>query len=251
MGRKPRDFSKEKIGKLQPLYIDETKPRGKGKNIYWICRCDCGRLVSRSSCNLQTSIRNHTNANCGCVTPKKNLIGQKFGKLTVISENLELSSNPDKNWAVFWNCKCDCGNECVVSANNLMQNHTTSCGCINYSIGEQNIVDILTKNNIYFQKEYTFKDLVGKDNKPYRFDFAILNEENNVVRLIEFDGRQHIFDYTPWNSNDTLEDRQKRDIEKNQYAIQHHIPLIRIPYYERDSLNLQKLLIDTTYLVKE
>ena len=47
MGRKPRDFSKEKIGKLQPLYIDETKPRGKGKNIYWICRCDCGRFLKK------------------------------------------------------------------------------------------------------------------------------------------------------------------------------------------------------------
>lgn len=36
MGR-VRDFTNQIIGQLTPLYIDETKPRGAGKNIYWIC----------------------------------------------------------------------------------------------------------------------------------------------------------------------------------------------------------------------
>jgi len=251
MGRKPRDFSKEKIGHLQPLYIDETKPRGKGHNIYWICRCDCGNLVSRSSCNLQTAIRTKANANCGCITALKDLTGQKFGKLTVIQLNKELSSKPENDWRAYWDCQCECDNFCTVVASNLTRGHTTSCGCINYSIGEKNIENILKENNIHFQKEYSFPDLIGQDNHKLRFDFAILNDKNEVTRLIEFDGRQHVLNYTPWNSSETLEQRQARDEIKNTYCLKHHIPLVRIPYEERDKLTLQKLLIDTKYLIQE
>ena len=35
---------------------------------------------------------------------KINLIGQKFGKLTVIKETKER-----KNKSIVWICKCDCG----------------------------------------------------------------------------------------------------------------------------------------------
>ena len=83
-----RDFSKEKIGRLQPLYIDETKPRGKGHNIYWICQCDCGNLISVNSCNLNSALKNNRNSSCGkCNAQVKNLIGQTFGKLTVIAHD--------------------------------------------------------------------------------------------------------------------------------------------------------------------
>lgn len=119
-----------------------------------------------------------------------------------------------------------------------MRHHTTSCGCVNYSIGEKNIVNILEKNNIPFKKEYSFPDLIGKKNVLYRYDFAIFNKDNKIIRLIEFDGRQHTLDYTPWGEIDTLEERQKRDKQKDLYALQHNIPLIRIPYTKRDNLNL-------------
>lgn len=53
------------------------------------------------------------------------LIGQKFGRLTVLHriENTKYGSTR-------WHCKCDCGNECDVSGNNLRKGHTQSCGCI-------------------------------------------------------------------------------------------------------------------------
>ena len=47
-----------------------------------------------------------------------------------------------------------------------------------------------------------------------------------------------------------LEDNQKRDKEKNKYALSHNIPLIRIPYWERDNITLEMLLGDQ-YLIKE
>ena len=49
---------------------------------------------------------------------------------------------------------------------------------------EEHIISILNKENIKFQKEFTFKDL---KNGKYRFDFYL--EDKNI--LIEVQGAQH------------------------------------------------------------
>lgn len=55
----------------------------------------------------------------------KNLLGQKFGRLTPI-EMLDKRINK----SVVWRCKCDCGKECEVNAASLTSNRTKSCGCL-------------------------------------------------------------------------------------------------------------------------
>ena len=55
----------------------------------------------------------------------KNLIGEKFGKLTV----LEYSGKNEKGYDL-WKCKCDCGNYAAVNEKSLKNGHTKSCGCI-------------------------------------------------------------------------------------------------------------------------
>ena len=58
---------------------------------------------------------------------RKNLTGQRFGRLTVI----KVSQNGTKKRPLKWLCKCDCGNEVnVISLNLLTKNHTKSCGCL-------------------------------------------------------------------------------------------------------------------------
>lgn len=57
------------------------------------------------------------------MSAKLNLIGLKFGKLTVI-ERAEC-----KNARTYWRCKCECGNEKIVQGCNLKSGHTKSCGC--------------------------------------------------------------------------------------------------------------------------
>ena len=56
------------------------------------------------------------------------LIGQRFGRLTVISLNEEISKQKRHS---YWNCKCDCGNEKVVWGADLKRGRTNSCGCYN------------------------------------------------------------------------------------------------------------------------
>jgi len=55
---------------------------------------------------------------------KKNLIGKKFGKLTVLNLNEQLSVSK-----TIYNCLCECGNYKTVSQDCLNQGNTKSCGC--------------------------------------------------------------------------------------------------------------------------
>jgi len=226
------------------LTVIEEMPHQNGLSM-WKCKCECGNTCIRSSANLKREGIH----SCGCYNKeqitnlkKKNLLNQKFGKLTVIEETQER----DNAGCVIWKCQCECGNITYVSTNALTSNNTISCGCINYSIGEKNIEDILKNNNISFKSQFTLPEL-----KLKKYDFAILNENNQPIRLIEFDGRQHFDDISGiWNSPESLEDIQERDKIKNQWALKHNIPLIRIPYWERDNITLDMIMGDQ-YLVKE
>lgn len=53
-----------------------------------------------------------------------NLIGERFGKLTVIEQ-----VPSDKNGNRKCLCKCDCGGEHIATTGNLRSGRTTNCGC--------------------------------------------------------------------------------------------------------------------------
>jgi len=54
----------------------------------------------------------------------KDITGQKFGRLTVISKN----DRPGH--LTYWNCVCDCGNTAVIAGSRLKNGNTKSCGCL-------------------------------------------------------------------------------------------------------------------------
>ncbi len=53
-----------------------------------------------------------------------NMIGCKFGRLTVIER-------VSKNGRGYYKCKCECGNEITTRADQLKNGRTKSCGCYN------------------------------------------------------------------------------------------------------------------------
>ena len=57
---------------------------------------------------------------------KLNLIGQRFGRLTVTQR--AGSDKTVKN--AIWECECDCGNKSLVTTSHLTSGHTKSCGCL-------------------------------------------------------------------------------------------------------------------------
>lgn len=232
-GECSKDLTNKKFGKLIPI---EKGKKDKAQHQYWICKCDCGNIVEVNSDNLRRGLTQ----SCGCLHTQimhelhfKDVTGQRFGKLIALSYKIQ-------NQKSYWTCQCDCGNICEVPLSNLTNGHTQSCGCINYSIGESNIVKVLNNNNIAFIKEYTFLDL-----PKLRFDFYL----PELNRLIEFDGKQYYCYETTWyKTEDEFLEAQKRDKIKNNYAISNNILLVRIPYYERDNIDLNLILGDK-YLI--
>lgn len=54
------------------------------------------------------------------------LTGQKFGKLLVISKDI----NKKTNSGSYWVCKCDCGKIKSVKSSSLRRGEIQSCGCL-------------------------------------------------------------------------------------------------------------------------
>ena len=66
-------------------------------------------------------------------TDVNDIIGKKFGKLTVIS----YAGNKFINNHIhhYYNCHCDCSNDCVIERTDLLRGHVTSCHhCAEYDI---------------------------------------------------------------------------------------------------------------------
>lgn len=55
----------------------------------------------------------------------RNLVGQRFGKLTVLRRAKENAKSGNARWV----CRCDCGSTSTVIGSQLRRGHTTSCGC--------------------------------------------------------------------------------------------------------------------------
>jgi hypothetical protein len=74
-----------------------------------------------------------------------------------------------------------------------------------------------------------------------------LNDNNEVIRLIEFDGEQH-YKESNWE-REKLNRTQESDKIKNYYALSLSIPLVRIPYWELENLNYN-MLFSQQYEIK-
>lgn len=243
--KKREDMINRCFGKLTVVdtaYIKETCNR---KRAYYRCVCNCGReTIVRG-----TDLRLGKTTSCGSCSRREavakrrdDLTSKRFGKLTVV--NLAYI----KNNTAYWHCICDCGNEVDIRGADLINSHTSSCGCA-LSIGELNIMNLLNNSNItYLHNKGYFKDLVSENDVMLRYDFIILDNNKTVVRLIEFDGPQHD-NPSDLFGNEEFKKLKYHDDLKNQYALSHNIPLVRIPYYKRDSITLDDIF-DDKYLYK-
>ncbi len=122
------DLTGRRFGKLTA--IQPTAQR-QHDGIVWQCICDCGSEAFASSRQLLAGYKK----SCGCLShpPKKDLLGKRFGKLTVIAY-LEKRAGMHR-----WRCLCDCGKETVVGQTLLQSGKTKSCGCIQAQIYRDNM----------------------------------------------------------------------------------------------------------------
>jgi hypothetical protein len=120
----------------------------KDRNPYFNCICDCGN----KTVVVGHLLRSGKAKSCGCLRKetasklsRKDITGERFGRLIVLKYSHFGQAKEHKS---FWKCRCDCGNEVIVSRSNLKSNNTTSCGC--------------------FREEIHFRNAVGENNPMWR-----------------------------------------------------------------------------------
>lgn len=198
----------------------------------------CGCLQKEKA--AQNAIKRNTSDKKPGHGNQKDLTGQKFGRLIALEP-----TSKKENGSIIWKCECqNDGNITYVQSHLLLNGSVKSCGCL-ISAGETKIEHLLQKHNIRYIKQYSFPDLKGQRNFPLRFDFGILDEDNNLKYLIEYDGIQH-FIYTgkSWNTKEHFDYTKRHDLLKEEYCKNHNIPLIRIKYDKYDILTIKDLLIE-------
>jgi hypothetical protein len=115
------DLTGERFERLTVLYQGVNVKRC----IIWVCVCDChpeSKIHVRGA-----ALRHGQTRSCGCLRVQSarqrgtDLTGRQFGKWTALRQA------PNRGTRRYWLCRCSCGVEKEVAANNLCDKRTRSC----------------------------------------------------------------------------------------------------------------------------
>ena len=228
-GNRFKDLSNKQFGQLIALYPVNKTSDNKWQ---WLCKCSCENYTLVRG-NFLTS--GHT-VSCGCYNAKRrveanleNISGQIFKNLKILSYAGSRKEHP------YFLCEClICGKQKEISKDAIMHGQN-SCGCQQHKSSlEEKVEKILLEHGIQYKREYSFNNLLGKNNNKLRFDFAIF-QKNQLIGLVEIQGPQHyqnIYKLSEEDFNYSLQ----RDCMKKEYCIKNNIPLNCIKYDEEISL---------------
>lgn len=218
-----KDLTGKRFGRLvvEEMIWDSHPTRCK-------CRCDCGN----ECVIINTQLTSGKTKSCGCL--QKEVTSELNTKdfTGMISDTgikfIRRHKQTDKGvWE--WECQCPCGNIFYAIPAKVANGHPTSCGCRTHvSSGEYMVEDVLSQHHIPYSTQYSFEDC--KNVLPLRFDFAVEDNNNNVLFMIEYDGRQHFEPIDWFGGQEGFEQSKKRDQIKNEYCKSNNIPLLRLPY---------------------
>ena len=158
---KLNDLTGKKFNRLTVIKRIENNKHNQSQ---WLCKCDCGNMVVVVAAHLKNG---HTKS-CGCIRAETSyaidLTGQRFGRLTVI----ERAENIGKK--TMWKCRCDCGNEKIIRADDLKSGRSKSCGCYNK---EKTIISHTTHRGtgtrLYSIWSLMKDRCTNKNNKGYKY----------------------------------------------------------------------------------
>lgn len=115
--------NKQKIIELYKLGVTQT---AIAKTV-GLSRATISRFLNEQNKNLQK------------IDP---MLGQRFGRLIVLSLDKSTHSKPGK----YYLCECDCGTKKIILGSSLRSGHTKSCGCLQResvaNIGHKNIKNL-------------------------------------------------------------------------------------------------------------
>jgi len=100
---------------------------------------------------------------------KINLVGKKFGRLSVISEAPPYKA-PSGRMYIMWNCVCKCGNKRTLrtSALTSKSSRTKSCGCLSAELSsKRNTTHSMSKSRTYTSYAAMKKRCTNKNDPTY------------------------------------------------------------------------------------
>lgn len=233
-----KDLTGRRFGKVVVIsYAGQRMRPGGTKYSVWNCHCDCGTDCVLVAADL---LRGRSKS-CGCLRKyganRIDLKGQRFGRLTVLHEDVTEICHGVR--FSRWICRCDCGNEVSVRTNSLRTGHIKSCGCM-LSCGEQIVSEYLRELGICFIQQKTFPNLVGCDGGRLKFDFFL--PELNL--LIECQGVQHYKPIDYFDGDDGFAKVQRHDEIKKQFAADNGYRFLALDVRSQDVNYIRKTLND-------
>lgn len=235
--------------------LEKSPIRSSDNRIQYLCECSCEAHTRRLV--VGKTLKNGSSKSCGCLRRERSsiankgnthgksnaqdLTGKRFGDLIALKK---LDTKKNGSWE--WKCQCVCGNTVISNTRDLNAGRKTRCNVCSLtattSKGEEKIIQLLTDNNLPFEREKTFESCCFLEtNQLAKFDFFV-----DEKYIIEYDGEQHfkISDSSVWN--DKVSTLKQRDQFKNQWCKENNIPLIRIPYTHYEDLCIDDLILETT-----
>jgi hypothetical protein len=89
--------------------------------------------------------------------PLRDLTGQTFGRLTVVSRGADYVSPKGKH-VPMWTCECSCGGSTDVQTSILLRGATKSCGCLQRDLGAPNKTHGLSGTDRYV----TYRSMIAR-----------------------------------------------------------------------------------------
>jgi len=219
-----KKFYTNSFKKTHEDYVQELKDKGikvvplekyKNSSTKIKHKCECGNIWSVKPVSVLAGIK------CGKKSNREYL--QELKQKRVNIEPLE----PYAGMKTKILHKCICGMPYKIDPEHVLRHQY--CGCLNLSNGEKAIQNYLLENNIDFESQVSFSDLIGEKYK-LRYDFGLYNKEK-LICLIEYHGEQHFrFSNHLHRTKERFIASQKRDQKKKEYAISKDIPLIEIKH---------------------
>lgn len=215
-------------------YTPEMMNITSNLKVLWRCSVD----KCHYEWEAKVSDRTAKGSNCpschGRVVSNKNRLSLLFPELSVDwhpTKNVSLLPS-DVTYAshkmVWWKCSENHEWSTPVHSRTIMN---TGCPICSESKGEKRIREWLECNNIKFEHQKTFDNLLGIGGNLLSYDFYL----PDFSLLIEYQGQFH-----DGNGNDymklNLPKQKEHDARKKKYAIRQNINLLEIWYWDYDNV---------------
>lgn len=117
------------------------------------------------------------------------LTGMKFGKLTVLYRTSDYIS-PSGQHLTRFKCRCECGNESDIIANNLTKGNSTTCGCSHRIFNDfkihEDYAEIFTSNGKSFYVDLDDFDKVSQYTWHFKEQYVEGWVEDKDIELHRF-----------------------------------------------------------------